>query len=50
VDDRIRRMLASKDSEMSTLRGVLRAKETKLRAAEDALALINQEFASIKKR
>lgn len=50
VDERIRKMLAAKDTELSSLRAVLRAKEGKLRSAEESLSLINNEIATIKKR
>ena len=50
VDERIRKMLAAKDLELSNIRGILRAKETKLKASEEALAQINREIVSIKKR
>ena len=50
VDERIRKMLAAKDLELSNIRGILRAKETKLKASEETLAQINREIVSIKKR
>jgi predicted nucleic acid-binding Zn-ribbon protein len=50
VDDRIRKMLAAKDLEVSNVRAVLRAKEAKLKTTEDTLARINSELVSVKKR
>lgn len=50
VDERIRKMLAAKDLEVSNIRGILRAKEGKLKASEEALAQINREIVSIRKR
>ncbi len=50
VDERIRKILAAKDTELSNLKGLLRSKEAKLKTTEDALAQINREIVGIRKR
>ena len=50
VDERIRKMLAAKDVELSQVRGVLRIKEAKLKETDEALAQINREIVSVRKR
>lgn len=50
VDERIRKILTAKDAELHTLKGVVKSRESKLKAAEDALAQINREFVSVKNR
>ena len=50
VDERIRKILAAKDTELSNLKGLLRSKEAKLKTTEDALAQINREIVGVRKR
>jgi hypothetical protein len=50
VDERIRKVLAARDTELNNVKAALRAKEAKLRAAEESLALINQEVAGLRRR
>lgn len=49
LDDKIRRILAAKDNEIASLRGILRTKEAKLKASEDALLQINRELTAVKR-
>ena len=50
VDERIRKILANKDTELSQVRGLLRTKEAKLKESDEALAQINRELVSVRKR
>ena len=50
LDEKIRKVLAAKDVELSNVRGVLRTKEAKLKISEDALAQLNSELVSVRKR
>ncbi len=50
VDERVRKILATKDAELQTLKETLKSRERKLKASEDAMAQINREIVSIKGR
>lgn len=38
------------DQELSKIRGILRSKESKLKATEDALQMLNNDIINIKKQ
>ena len=50
VDERIRKILTAKDAELHALKSVIKSRERKLKASEDALAQINREIMSVKNR